>query len=129
MRTIARRLGFYLVTAIVAISLDFLLPRIIPGNPVDAILAKMQGVSITKQTISALELQFGINTKASLWAQYTHYLVSVLHGDFGISTSNGFAPVSSVGRCIPFLCRESPGPTPGRAMPTVASGAPMPGPA
>ncbi|HUD35761.1 MAG TPA: ABC transporter permease [Streptosporangiaceae bacterium] len=103
MRTIARRLGFYLVTAIVAISLDFLLPRIIPGNPVDAILAKMQGVSITKQTISALELQFGINTKASLWAQYTHYLVSVLHGDFGISTSNGFAPVSSViGSALPW---------------------------
>jgi peptide/nickel transport system permease protein len=102
-RTIARRLGFYLVTAVVAISLDFLLPRIIPGNPVDSILAKMQGVSITKQTISALELQFGINTKASLWAQYTHYLGNVLHGDFGISTSNGFAPVSSViGSALPW---------------------------
>jgi ABC-type dipeptide/oligopeptide/nickel transport system permease component len=38
MRTIARRLAFYVVTAIVAISVDFLIPRIIPGNPVDAIV-------------------------------------------------------------------------------------------
>jgi peptide/nickel transport system permease protein len=102
-RIIARRLGFYFVTAIVAISLDFLLPRVIPGNPVDAILAKMQGVSITKSTIKALELQFGVNTSASLWTQYTHYFSSVLHGNFGISTSNGFEPVSSViGGALPW---------------------------
>jgi peptide/nickel transport system permease protein len=95
-RAIARRLGFYLVTAIVAVSLDFLLPRLIPGNPVNAILAHMQGVSITKKTIRALDVQFGVNTKASLWAQYTHYIGNVLHGNLGISISNGFAPVTSV---------------------------------
>jgi peptide/nickel transport system permease protein len=102
-RTIARRLGFYLVTAFVAVTLDFLMPRIIPGNPVDAVLAKMQGVSITKATIRALDLQFGVNTRASLWAQYTHYISTVLHGNLGISTSNGFATVSSViGSALPW---------------------------
>ncbi len=103
MRMIARRLGFYLVTAFVAVSVDFWMPRIIPGNPVDAILAKMQGVSITKSTIAALELQFGVNTKASLWSQYVHYLAQVLHGNFGISTSNGFVPVTTViGGALPW---------------------------
>jgi peptide/nickel transport system permease protein len=96
MRTIARRLGFYLATAIVAVSLDFLIPRIIPGNPVDAVLAKMQGVTISKATLAALEEQFGANTKASLWAQYLHYWGNVVHGNFGTSTSNGFEPVSTV---------------------------------
>jgi peptide/nickel transport system permease protein len=96
MRVILRRLAFYLATAVVAVSLDFLIPRIIPGNPVDAVLAKMQGVTITKATINALELQFGVNTKASLWAQYTHYWGDLLHGNLGISTSNGFEPVTSV---------------------------------
>jgi peptide/nickel transport system permease protein len=96
MRAIAQRLGFYLVTAVVAVSLDFLIPRLIPGNPVDAILAKMQGTTISKATINALDLQFGVNTKASLWSQYTHFWDNVLHGNFGISISNGFAPVSSV---------------------------------
>jgi peptide/nickel transport system permease protein len=96
MRTMARRLGFYLVTAIVAVSLDFLIPRIIPGNPVDAILAKMQGVTLTKATIAALDEQYGVNTRTSLWAQYTHFWGNVLHGNLGTSTSNGFAPVSTV---------------------------------
>jgi peptide/nickel transport system permease protein len=96
MRVILRRLAFYLATAVVAVSLDFLIPRIIPGNPVDAVLAKMQGVTITKATINALELQFGVNTKASLWAQYTHYWGDLLRGNLGISTSNGFEPVTSV---------------------------------
>ena len=59
MRMIIRRISFYLATAIVAISLDFFIPRIIPGNPVDAVLAKMQGATITKATIRSLELQFG----------------------------------------------------------------------
>jgi peptide/nickel transport system permease protein len=96
MRTIARRLGFYLVTAIVAVSLDFLIPRVIPGNPVDAVIARMQGVTLSKATIAALEEQFGANTKASLWAQYLHYWGNVLHGNLGTSTSDGFAPVSTV---------------------------------
>ncbi len=96
MRTIGRRLGFYLATAIVAISLDFLIPRIIPGNPVDAVLAKMQGTVITKATIRSLELQFGVNTKASLWSQYVHYWADLFRGNLGISTSNGFEPVATV---------------------------------
>ena len=96
MRMIIRRISFYIATAIVAISLDFFIPRIIPGNPVDAVLAKMQGATVTKATIRSLELQFGAGSKASLWTQYTHYWSALLHGNLGISTSNGFEPVSSV---------------------------------
>jgi peptide/nickel transport system permease protein len=100
---IARRLFFYLVTAAVAISLDFLIPRLIPGNPVDAILAKMQGVTITPAIIHALDLQFGVNTSASLWGQYTHFWDNVLHGNFGVSSANAFEPVSTVIRqALPY---------------------------
>jgi peptide/nickel transport system permease protein len=105
MKTIARRIGFYLVTAVIAITLDFFIPRIIPGNPVDAILAKMSsgGATISKATISALEVQFGVSTKVSLWTQYTHYWSDILHGNLGTSTSNGFAPVSTVIRgALPY---------------------------
>jgi peptide/nickel transport system permease protein len=96
MRTIARRLAFYVVTAIVAVSLDFLIPRLIPGNPVDAILSHMQGITLSRATINGLELQFGVGTKASLWSQYTHYWSTLLHGNLGISISNGFVPVTTV---------------------------------
>jgi peptide/nickel transport system permease protein len=96
MRTIARRLAFYVVTAIVAVSLDFLIPRLIPGNPVDAILSHMQGITLSRATINGLELQFGVGTKASLWSQYTHYWSTILHGNLGTSISNGFVPVTTV---------------------------------
>src|SRR5208282_339393 len=103
MLVIARRLFFYLVTATVAISLDFLIPRMIPGNPVDAILSHMQGVTITPAIIHALDLQFGVKTSASLWGQYVHYWNDVLHGNLGLSSGNGFEPVSTViGEALPY---------------------------
>jgi peptide/nickel transport system permease protein len=105
MRTIARRLAFYIVTAVIAVTLDFFIPRLIPGNPVTAILARMSsgGATISRATISALEVQFGISSKVSLWSQYTHYWSSLLHGNLGTSTSNGFVPVTSVIRgALPY---------------------------
>jgi len=103
MRAITRRLAFYVVTAIVAISLDFLIPRLIPGNPVDAILSKAQGQQFSKATIAALDEQFGVNTNASLWTQYLHFWNSALHFNFGISVANGFESVSGViGAALPW---------------------------
>jgi peptide/nickel transport system permease protein len=103
MRMIARRLFFYLVTAVVAVSLDFLVPRLIPGNPVNAVLAHMQGITVTPAIIHAMELQFGVGTKASLWAQYTHYWNNTLHGNLGVSSGNGLEPVSAVIRAaLPY---------------------------
>lgn len=103
MATIVRRLAVYIVTAIVAITVDFFIPRIIPGNPVDAVLSKMQGVVITKATIKSLELQFGVGTKASLWSQYTHFWSNLFRGNLGISVSNGFEPVTQVIRsALPY---------------------------
>ena len=103
MRAITRRLAFYLVTAVVAITLDFLIPRLIPGNPVDAILSKAQGQQFSKATIAALNEQFGVNTKAGLWTQYMHFWNNALHFDFGVSTSNGFVSVASViGGALPW---------------------------
>ena len=103
MRVIARRLFFYLVTAAIAVSLDFLVPRLIPGNPVEAVESHMQGLTITPAIIHSLELQFGVDTKASLWAQYTHYWNNTLHGNLGLSTGNGLEPVSTVIRAaLPY---------------------------
>src|ERR1035441_6245187 len=87
MRVIARRIGFYILTAIAAVTVDFFIPRVMPGNPVDAVLAKMQGVPVTKATRQAIELQFGgAGTPVGLWGQYTHFWWAVLHGNFGVST-------------------------------------------
>jgi peptide/nickel transport system permease protein len=95
-RVISRRIGFYLITAIAAITVDFLIPRVMPGNPVDAVLAHLQGQVVTKATLHSLEVQFGANTKQGTWSQYLHYWSNLGHGNLGISTSNGMVPVTSV---------------------------------
>jgi peptide/nickel transport system permease protein len=93
---ISRRIGFYIVTAIAAVTVDFLIPRVMPGNPVEAVLARMQGQVVTPATLRALELQFGSNTREGIWGQYTHYWGNLARGNLGISTSNGMVPVTSV---------------------------------
>ena len=38
-----RRLGFYLFTAWAAVTINFFIPRLIPGDPVDSLIAEYQG--------------------------------------------------------------------------------------
>ncbi|HUZ35926.1 MAG TPA: ABC transporter permease [Streptosporangiaceae bacterium] len=96
MRVISRRIAFYILTAVAAVTVDFFIPRVMPGNPVDAVLANMQGTVVTQSTRRALELQFGSGTTEGLWGQYIHFWANILHGDLGVSTSNGMASVTSV---------------------------------
>ena len=53
MKFYARRIGFYAFTLWAAISLNFLLPRLMPGNPADIMIAKMQraGGEVSETTI------------------------------------------------------------------------------
>lgn len=43
MRMLARRILFYAITALAAVTVDFMIPRVMPGNPVEALLSHMQG--------------------------------------------------------------------------------------
>jgi peptide/nickel transport system permease protein len=93
---ISRRIGFYILTAVAAVTVDFFIPRVIPGNPVESVLSHMEGQVVTKQTLRALQLQFGSNTAEGLWGQYVHFWSNLFHGNLGVSTSNGMVPVTTV---------------------------------
>jgi len=95
MRLIARRLVLYLLTAIVAITVNFFIPRLMPGNPVEIAIGHMQS-RVTPATIKALDLQYGLNTKVGLIGQYLHYLGQLVHGNLGISFSSYPATVTSL---------------------------------
>lgn len=94
MRMLARRLSLYLVTAWVAITVNFLLPRMMPGNPVQQLIGKMTG-NITPQQVHAIELAFGIGLNQGLWAQYVGYLHQLFIGNLGVSITLS-SPVSTV---------------------------------
>jgi peptide/nickel transport system permease protein len=95
MRVLTRRIVFYALTALAAITVDFLIPRLMPGNPVEALLARIQ-TTVNAATIKSLEAQFGLHTNEGLWGQYVHYLNNIIHGNLGISTGYYPSTVSSV---------------------------------
>jgi peptide/nickel transport system permease protein len=92
--TLVRRIGLYIFTAWVAITVNFLLPRLMPGNPVEQVIGKLTG-RVTPQIVRAIELQFGVGLKQSLWQQYAHYWGQLFHGNLGESITLS-APVSTV---------------------------------
>ncbi|HEV2640355.1 MAG TPA: ABC transporter permease [Actinocrinis sp.] len=102
MRRLAVRLSFYVFTAWAAITINFFIPRLIPGNPVDALMAKFQG-QISTQAIASLDVLFGVNNKQGLVSQYFTYLGQLAHGDLGISFTYFPTPVATVlGQSLPW---------------------------
>ena len=91
MRMMTRRIALYAVTLVVAITVNFFIPRLMPGNPALAVLGRVQAQE-SKQAIAALELQYGVQTKTGLWGQYVQYWAHLLHGNLG--TSLNFYPAS-----------------------------------
>lgn len=94
MRHILQRLGFYIVAAWAALTLNFFLPRLMPGDPATALFARFRG-RLAPEAMDALRETFGL-TDAPLLQQYVTYLSHVLRGDFGISVAYFPAPVSDV---------------------------------
>ena len=84
MRFVARRLGFFVITLWVAITLNFLIPRLMPGNAAIAMMANYRG-RVNPQALHALEIAFGVNAHQSLGAAYLAYLGNIASGRFGIS--------------------------------------------
>ncbi|MCA1218275.1 ABC transporter permease [Streptomyces sp. 8L] len=94
MRTVLRKLGLYLLTAWAALSLNFVIPRIMPGNPADNLINQFHG-KLSPSAVQALRVLFG-QKDTNLWSQYMSYWHSVFTGDFGISYAYYPSNVSTV---------------------------------
>ncbi|NUQ89849.1 MULTISPECIES: ABC transporter permease [Glycomyces] len=93
-----RKLSFYAVALWAALTLNFAIPRLLPGNPVDILLAKLQqrGETVTPETRKAYALLLGGDSSDPLWIQYWDYLKNLAKGDLGVSVSYYPAKVSDV---------------------------------
>ena len=83
MAFILRRLAFYLVAFIVAAAINFALPRLMPGNPVDIMFSQAEG-RMPPEVRDRLAETFGF-TDQPLHEQFLTYLSSVFTWDLGIS--------------------------------------------
>ena len=90
-----RRLEFFGITLWVALTINFVLPRLMPGNPAQAMIARFHG-KINPQTLRALEVAFGVNSHQNPLQEYVAYLANTLTGRFGTSLAFYPTPVSKV---------------------------------
>jgi len=104
MRFILRRLGFYVFATWVALTITFLLPRLMPGDPIGGVLQHLSPAQIQSNPgiIETYRKLLGGGDQ-SIWSAYVQYLQRVVTMNFGISTSNYPSKVSEVvGRTLPY---------------------------
>jgi ABC-type dipeptide/oligopeptide/nickel transport system permease component len=99
---VLKRLAFALVTVFVAVTLNFVLFRALPGDAVTNLSRLPHATEAVKQAVAR---EFGLDK--SKWQQYVIYLRQLTHFNLGISYQND-QPVSSnlrtaLGNTIPMV--------------------------
>jgi peptide/nickel transport system permease protein len=94
MRYVLRRLALYVVAAWAAVTLGFVLPRLMPGDPATALLARLRG-KLSPAALASMRDALGF-ADGSLLRQYATYWRHLLHGDLGLSVAYFPVPVGEV---------------------------------
>ena len=97
MKYFARKVGFFLATLWAVVTLNFIIPRLQPGDPAEIMVRRLAGKdnALDPAQVQAMRAMLG-TPDGSLWEQYTSYLGDLLHGDFGLSYTYYPFPVSEV---------------------------------
>jgi peptide/nickel transport system permease protein len=94
-RYFGRKLLIYALTFFVAASIDWMIPRFMPGNPVQSLLSRAH---VNADALPALQAYyenlFGLDKP--LPNQYVNFWTSLLHGDLGRSVYLSGTPVTDV---------------------------------
>ncbi|WP_203566335.1 ABC transporter permease [Aestuariimicrobium ganziense] len=104
-RYLLRKFLWYLGALLVALLLNFFLPRLIPGNPVDALVGRLSQGGAGSDQLQAMHTQyvkeFGLDKP--MWQQFFIYLGNLAKGDLGTSFMQYPASVNKlVGDALPF---------------------------
>lgn len=98
MSYLIRRLEFFFITLWAAVTMNFIIPRVMPGSPAEAMLVRFHGRA-SPQAVKAMELALGFHTNENIFQQYGEYLWNLLHLNLGVSLS--YFPLS-VGQSIMY---------------------------
>lgn len=100
-----RRIGFFLLTLWAAVTLNFLIPRLQPGDPAEQIVSRLTGQNqaVDPAQVEAVRLMLGIQTDKSIFEQYFSYLRTIAQGDFGVSYSYfPYTVTHMIGETLPW---------------------------
>jgi len=103
---VGRRLIQLFIVIWVAGTVNFIVPRLIPGDPVASVLAKM-ATSGNAGAIDAAALKKVYDAKFGfdqpIYSQYANYWIDIVHGDLGVSVVNFPQPVTQkIASAIPW---------------------------
>jgi peptide/nickel transport system permease protein len=90
-RYLAHRFGMMLLVIFLAISINFLIPRLMPGDPIEYQLTQLSASSGSQigdiaAIAASYRARYGLDQP--LWSQYLHYWGSILRLDLGISLAH-----------------------------------------
>ena len=99
---IGYRIILYIATIFVALVINFLIPRLVPGSPINIILAQLsyhgQNIGMDELVIEYKRM-FGLDK--DLWTQFILYLKELFKGNLGYSIVNFPSTVSEI--ILPFI--------------------------
>lgn len=98
----SRKLLVYLLTFFLAVTIDWMIPRFMPGNPVSVMLSRFTLRADAAQAMTSYYTQaFGLDLP--LWQQYLNFWNALFHGDLGRSVFLFPQPVTTViGNAVPY---------------------------
>jgi peptide/nickel transport system permease protein len=97
-RYFLKKLGWFAITLVFAFVLNFILPRLMPGDPVAAIVSRQAQTMSNSSGVEAIYRQYTelFGTNKPMLTQFFIYVKNVLHGDFGFSFSQYPRTVAAV---------------------------------
>jgi peptide/nickel transport system permease protein len=96
LRYFLRKLFIYAVTFVVAVTVDWAIPHLMPGNPVLGLMSRIQIQDPKVANAMYAHYMRAFNLDLPLWKQYWYFWVSLFHGDLGTSILQFPTPVMSI---------------------------------
>ena len=95
-RYFLRKILIYLLTFFVAVTIDWMIPRFMPGDPILNMLAKAGSMHAEAQEVMYGYLSSSFGLDLPVWQQYLNFWKALFHGDLGISILQFPKPVFDV---------------------------------
>src|SRR5664279_72338 len=103
MRFVLRRLGFFVLTLWAALTLNFFIPRFMPGSPLQALRDRTHN-RLSPAALEQMLTSFGFKPHQNVFVQYLDYLGNMITGQWGVSIGGTLGtPVRKlIGQALPW---------------------------
>jgi peptide/nickel transport system permease protein len=102
-RYILQRFGFFVLTLWAALTLNFFIPRFMPGSPLQSLRDRTHN-KLSPAALQSMLTSFGFKPHENIFIQYVDYLKNMITGYWGVSigTALGEPVATIVGQALPW---------------------------